>query len=134
MTERLTTQHLLEAEADEIRALERARLRALVESDMETARRLHALDFQLITPRGHALSKEQYLEAVADGEIRYLVWEAGPMEVRVHDGLALIRYKARLQLASGEEHRPSFHCWHTDSYEKRDGCWQVVWSQATKIE
>jgi len=134
MTKQPIAKDLPEAEADTIRDLERARLRALVEADMETARRLHAFDFQLITPRGRALSKEQYLEAVADGEIRYLVWEPGPMAVRVHDGIALIRYNARLQLASGGQDRPSFHCWHTDSYEKRDGHWQVVWSQATKIE
>ena len=23
--------------------------------------------------------------------------------------------------------------WHTDGYERRDGRWQVVWSQATRI-
>jgi len=134
MTEPPSARHPVEAEADRIRDLERRRLRALVESDMESARQLHAPDFQLITPRGGALSREQYLAAVADGEIRYLVWEPGPMEVRVHDGVALIRYKALLQLASGPHVRPSFQCWHTDSYEKRDGRWQVVWSQATRIE
>ena len=134
MTDPQSTQDLRDAEADQIRDLERTRLRALVASDIETARRIHAFDFQLITPRGRALSKEQYLEAVADGTIRYLVWEAGPMEVRVHEGVALIRYQARLQLAAGEQRRPEFQCWHTDSYEMRDGYWQVVWSQATKIE
>jgi hypothetical protein len=25
-------------------------------------------------------------------------------------------------------------CWHTDCYRRRDGRWQVVWSQATRIE
>ena len=24
-------------------------------------------------------------------------------------------------------------CWHTDTHERRDGAWQVVWSQATAI-
>ena len=28
----------------------------------------------------------------------------------------------------------SLGCWHTDTYELRDGHWQVVWSQATAIE
>ena len=37
-------------EADQIRAIEHKRLRALVEADMEVARKLHAEDFQLITP------------------------------------------------------------------------------------
>jgi hypothetical protein len=34
----------------------------------------------------------------------------------------------------GSPERPMLlHCWHTDSYEQRDGRWQVVWSQATEI-
>ena len=119
---------------DQIRDLERTRLRALVAADMVAARRLHAVDFQLITPRGHALSKDQYLDAVGAGDIRYLVWEPGPMDVRVHGPVALVRYQARLQLAAAAVPRPAFQCWHTDTYELREGDWQVVWSQATKIE
>lgn len=121
---------------DQIRETERTRLRSLVAADMAAARRLHADDFQLITPRGHALSKDQYLDAVSAGEIRYLVWEPGPMDVRVHGTVALVRYQARLQLAAavGSVPRPAFQCWHTDTYEQRDGGWQVVWSQATRIE
>jgi hypothetical protein len=121
--------------ADEIRHLERARLRALVAGDMQTAQRLHAADFQLITPRGHALSKAQYLQSVADRAIHYLSWEPADIEVRIHHAsLALIRYRATLQLAVDGQPRPPFQCWHTDSYEVREGAWQVVWSQATKIE
>jgi hypothetical protein len=47
--------------ADELRAAERKRLRSLVEADVETARRLHADDFQLINPLGGSVSKDQYL-------------------------------------------------------------------------
>jgi hypothetical protein len=119
--------------ADQIRGLERTRLQALVARDMDTARRIHAADFQLITPRGHALTRDEYLDAVTRGEIRYLLWEPAAMDVRVHGGVALVRYRARLQLASAEPQRPPFECWHTDSYEQREGGWQVVWSQATRI-
>jgi len=45
-------------EVEHLRATERARLRALVEANMDVARPLHADDFQLITPSGVALSKE----------------------------------------------------------------------------
>jgi hypothetical protein len=134
MTEQLNTPPVLEAEADHIRSVERMRLRALVESNMEIAGQLHAIDFQLITPSGRALSKEQYLGAVAVGDIKYLMWEPGPMEVRMHEGVALIRYKAQLEVVAAEHHGPSFQCWHTDAYERRGRCWQVVWSQATEIK
>jgi hypothetical protein len=35
--------------------------------------------------------------------------------------------------SSLEPGNQSLHAWHTDVYERRDGRWQVVWSQATTI-
>src|SRR5215203_2802 len=100
---------------------------------MEVARRLHAHDFQLIDPTGELLSKEEYLGAVASGEIDYLVWEPEAIEVRLSGEMALIRYTSRLELVAGGQGIPLRHYWHTDSYERRNGQWQAVWSQATEI-
>jgi uncharacterized protein DUF4440 len=55
----------LEPDADRVRATERDRLRALVDADIAAARQLHADDFQLITPSGDSLSKDDYLGQVA---------------------------------------------------------------------
>jgi hypothetical protein len=120
------------AEADRIRDIERMRLKALVDADLETAGRLHADAFQLITPRGVVLSKDQYLGAIANGDLKYVQWDAGPIEVRLHGDTAVIRYRAQLETGSAGT-TGSMECWHTDSYEKLDGAWQVVWSQATRI-
>ena len=120
-------------EAELIRDTERARLRALVEGDMETAGRLHATEFQLITPIGMALSKNDYLGAIASGQIKYLAWEPGPIAVRYHHGHAVIRYRARLEVVFGGHRVAPGDYWHTDAYEHRDGQWMVVWSQATAI-
>lgn len=49
------------ADADDFRELERSRVRALVERNMELARLLHATEFQLITPTGHSYTRDQYL-------------------------------------------------------------------------
>jgi Domain of unknown function (DUF4440) len=121
-------------EADQVRATERERLRALVAADVETARMLHADDFQLVNPLGETLSKEQYLGGVASGEIDYLVWEPGSMEVRLHGTSAVIRYPSRLEIVVGGQKVPLRSYWHTDSYEKRADRWQVVWSQATEVQ
>lgn len=120
-------------EAELIRDTERARLRALVEGDIETAGRLHATEFQLITPIGMALSKNDYLGAIASGQIKYLAWEPGPIAVRYHHGHAVIRYRARLEVVFGGHEVAPGDYWHTDTYEHRDGQWMVVWSQATAI-
>ena len=121
--------------ADQLRAVERERLRALVDADVEVARRLHADDFQLINPLGGSLSKAEYLSAIASGEIDYLVWEPETIEVKLYADVAVLRYRARLKIkVKAIPHDPSGHFWHTDVYEKRNGAWQVVWSQATQIQ
>ena len=121
-----------QSEADLIRATERRRLRALVEANVEVARRLHADDFQLINPLGESISKEQYLGGIASGQIDYIVWEPeSEIEVRLYGRAAVIRYRSRLEIVVQGRQVPLGRYWHTDSYEKRSGRWQVVWSQAT---
>jgi hypothetical protein len=120
-------------DAGHIRDIERARLRALVSADMMAAEPLHAPDFQLITPIGAMLSKAEYLGAVAGGQIKYSLWEPGDIAVRLYEGNALIRYRARLEVVFGGHKVPTGDYWHTDAYERRDRQWMVVWSQATAI-
>jgi hypothetical protein len=114
--------------ANYFRALERERTRALVERDMDAAERLHAHDYQLITPTGKTFSREGYLAAIAASPF-YAKWDLGDMEVRLSPTMAIVRYQARIEFPSGK----AVTCWHTDLYEVRDGQWQAVWSQATAI-
>jgi hypothetical protein len=126
--------------------LERTRLRALVDADIETAEPLHADDYQLVTPNGSDLTKDDYLGAIGSGQLRYRVFEAVSDIKVLSDGeaggegeadgngegngpLAVLRYQARISF----DDRPGLLCWHTDCYRRRDGRWQVVWSQATRI-
>jgi hypothetical protein len=120
-------------EEDELRDIEHARLHALVLKDLETARRLHADDFQLVTPSGGTASKDEYLADVASGDVDYFVWEPiSEIQVRLHGQAADIRYRSNLGIRyRGQESVGSY--WHTDTYEKNNGQWQVVWSQATRI-
>ena len=123
-----------ESEADRLRQIERSRLRALVDADIETARHLHAPDFQLITPTGRLLSKNEYLGAIAAGHLNYLHWEPEAIAVRLHGAYAVLRYRAQLEVIFGGHKVPRGSYWHTDTYERRDGQWMVVWSQATAVQ
>ncbi|OCP23379.1 MULTISPECIES: nuclear transport factor 2 family protein [unclassified Ensifer] len=120
-------------EAEILRETERARLSALVSADVALARPFHAPDFQLITPIGASLSRDEYLGAIAAGRIRYLAWEPGDIAVRLYDGAALMRYRAQLEVVFDGHNVPRSDYWHTDAYEYRDDRWMVVWSQATAI-
>jgi uncharacterized protein DUF4440 len=118
--------------ADELRALELRRLGSLREADMALARDLHADNYQLITPHGQTINKDDYLSGIASGAIDYHVFEpASQIEVRVSPSMAVVRYRARIDIQTPGG-REQLTCWHTDMYEF-DGHWQAVWSQATPI-
>jgi hypothetical protein len=120
--------------ADSIRQLERERLRALVEADVPRARELHSNEFQLVNPRGETLTKDEYLGGIESGRLDYLLWEPiSEIAVRMHGDAAVIRYRSRLEIVVDGQRVPEAQYWHTDSYEKLSGQWQVVWSQATLV-
>lgn len=128
----MSTQANLEAER--IRDVERSRLKALVEGNIRAADALHSKDFQLVTPIGALLDKEQYLGAIATGHISYISWEPGPMDVRQSGSFATIRYRADLEVIFGGHRVARTGYWHTDTYELNQDEWQAVWSQATAIQ
>jgi len=110
--------------------LERKRLRALLAADIKTAAPMHAEDYQLVTPNGSEMTKDDYLGAIASGQLRYRVFEPVSDIVVLGDGpVAVVRYQARISF----DDRAGLRCWHTDCYRLRDELWQVVWSQATQI-
>ena len=120
-------------DATAIERLERERLLALAAADIATCERMHADDYELIPPGGGRLSRADYLGMIASGEIRYSVFEpADEVRVRLYERTAIVRYQARIVGEfSGAMDEGLF--WHTDSYELREGRWQAVWSQATRI-
>jgi hypothetical protein len=116
------------SEVEELEKVERQRLRALIAGDLSLAKQLHADEFQLVNPFGVTLSKEQYLGGIESGQIKYLVWE--PVEeiaVRTGGTFGAVRYKANLEILVQGQRIPIRQYWHTDTYEKKNGQWQVVW-------
>ena len=121
-------------EAEAVRAAQRERSAALLSGDMQKAERVHADDFQLVTPLGAVFSKAQYLGAVEAGIIKYSVMELdSPVDVRVHGDVALTRYRVQIEVEVQGQRYARAGYWFTDAFEKREGRWQIVWSQGTEI-
>lgn len=121
-------------DAETLIGWERERLAALVAKDMATADRLHAEDYQLITPNGTAMSKAMYLGSILGGALRYRVFEpTGEMRVELGETMVVLRYQCRIEVLSDGEHF-IMNAWHTDVWMQRDGIWQAVLSQATAYQ
>jgi len=121
-------------ESEELRTIERERLAAFVATDIPTLQRLHANDFQLVNPAGQELNRDDYLNGVAQGFIQYKAWEPeSRIQVYVYGDVAILRYRATVELAVQGEAQPVQHFWQIEVYEKRRDGWQAVYSQSTRI-
>jgi hypothetical protein len=123
-----------DAEVEALRVIESERLRALVDAKMDVFEKYHSTEYQLISPAGLPFTYASYRDAIGSGKLDYLVFEAdSPVVIRVHGSAAILRYQAKLEFAwDGQKQKP-VKLWHTDYYEKKDGTWKAVWSQATQI-
>jgi ketosteroid isomerase-like protein len=87
------------SEAEAIRAIQRERSAALLAANIEAARRIHADDFQLVTPLGAVFSKGRYLSTVEAGVLKYSVIELdSQVDVRVYGDVALLRYRMQIEI------------------------------------
>jgi hypothetical protein len=114
--------------ADHLCQIEHNRTRAIVDRDLEAIIQLHAPEYELVTPSGRVLSRDRYIQLIAEAPF-YSAWQLGPMQARVSPAMGAVKYRARLVFPSGKV----IECWHTDFYELRGEVWQAVWSQATEL-
>jgi Domain of unknown function (DUF4440) len=121
--------------ADQLRQIERTRLRALVNADTKTAGRLIAPDFQLINPGGATSGRDDYLASIASGDIDYLAFKpTSPIVVRQSGDAAALRFQVHFDIVIGGGALHLTHeGWITELYERHHDRWQIVWEQATAV-
>jgi ketosteroid isomerase-like protein len=121
-------------EVETLRALERARLSHLVECRVAEADAIHAPDFVIVTPSGHAWSKAEYLGGIEFGETDYRRFEpVTDIEVMQDGDVAVLRYRSAIEIAINGREPAELTAWHLDCYRRVDGVWQIRWSQATAL-
>lgn len=121
---------------DSLRALELDRLQALVDADMPAVEAALADSFRLIPPPGIDLSREEYVGALAAGDLDYLVFEpVSDIEVDLSDDgdLAVMTYRSRIHMDAGGQGEFEHEAWHTYVYRQGPDGWQLTWEQATAV-
>jgi Domain of unknown function (DUF4440) len=117
---------------DDVRKVERALLRATVDADTASVGQILAGDFQLINPLGEADTRKGHLAAVGGGVDFVAFKPTSPIKVRLHGNTAVVRFRAAFEVVAGPD-RLKHGGWVTDVFERRQGRWQLVWSQTTAI-
>jgi hypothetical protein len=83
----------------EVRSLELRRLQTLVEAEIAAALSLHASDYQLITPNGEPVSRDECLGMIGRREFVYDVFQpASDIAVRAYGEVVAVRYRARIEV------------------------------------
>lgn len=120
--------------AQQVEHLERQRLVALVEADMDVVERLHADDFELVPPPGVLLDRDELVGMVASGELDFHELEPrSDIEVRVTGSSAVVWYRSVIEVDVVGHGRLDHDAWHLFLYEKRHGRWQVVREHTTAV-
>jgi Domain of unknown function (DUF4440) len=78
-------------------------------------------------------SEADEIEMIASRDLVYHVWEPQEIAARVYTDSAVVRYRATIENTAFGTPMALSLFWHTDAYAKRNGRWQVVWSQATGV-
>ena len=118
--------------ADQVRTAEQTLLRAEVDADTHTAAALLAPDLQLIDPTGGAGTRADDLANVGGGVDFVTIKPIEPISVRVHGDSAVARLKLTFKVVAYGQ-TVQHDGWTTDLWERRDGRWQLVWSQTTAV-
>src|SRR5688500_11058583 len=103
--------------AAELRANAERRLKAFCAAGQVVCEALHAPYYQLISPGGATLAKDEYLGQIADGSLHYRRFEPeGDIVVLVLGPSAVaLRYRAAIDAVFPAGHDVD-RFWHTDIY------------------
>ena len=118
--------------AEHVRALERARLKAMVDADTAAVGRHLAPDFRGINVLGINEGRGGTLATIGGGVDFVSITPVTPIAVRVYGNTAAARFQVAFVLVAGPD-RVEHRGWFTDLLEKRAGNWQLVWSQTTAV-
>ena len=104
---------------------------AMVEKDTATLNRVHADDFVLVHMTGMRQSKQEYINAIADGTLNYFSAEHEQMDIQIDGDTATLTGRSRVTAAVFGGGRGTWRLQLRFKLAKRDGRWQFTESRAS---
>ena len=115
-----------------IRALEERRFAAMMRRDAEALAAILADDLTYTHSSGQLETKAQFLESIRSGAIQYTGILPESLDVRLYGDTAVVTGKGTFKVRMQGEDR-SLPLRFTDVYVRRDGGWQMVAWQSTRL-
>ncbi|MCJ2187925.1 nuclear transport factor 2 family protein [Novosphingobium beihaiensis] len=114
-------------------AVEAVRLKAMLEGDVETLRRMTGDDYVHVESTGQVRTKEEFLAGFKDREYRFVSFVIEENHVNLMGNVAVVtgRYRNVIETPAGVQ--PVKYARHVRVYAFRGGEWINVTHQATAI-
>jgi ketosteroid isomerase-like protein len=117
---------------DQINKFEEEWANGAMKGDTSVIERLEADDIISTDPSGKVTDKQQDVQALKSGELKFETVKLSDMKVRVYGNTAVATGTNMVKGSyKGQDISGSYR--FTDTWVKRNGKWQAVASQATKI-
>jgi ketosteroid isomerase-like protein len=119
--------------SEQAKALDRKWAEATTHADVVALDQILSEDLTYTHSSGRAQSKDEFIASVRSKELQYHSIEFESANVRLYGNIALISSHVRIQVTAGG-HDQSVHACFLHVWAKKNGRWQMVAHQATKIE
>jgi len=120
------------ADADALIAIEREWGEAMVAKDVPTLSRILADDFTEVDPTGSLRAKDIVLAEAGSGDFKVDSYTARDLKARVYGDTAVVTGVSDLKATFKGEDMSGSYRW-TDTFVRRNGRWQAVASQVTRV-
>lgn len=118
--------------ATDIVTLERARFAAMTHQDLEALEPMLGADLLYCHSDGQCETKPEFLETIRSGRIRYRAIEVLELRPRIVGDAVVINGSVLIDGVIGGQPR-SLRIAFTDVYARRNGRWQLIAWQSTRL-
>jgi hypothetical protein len=117
---------------ESVELVERRRFAAMIAQDIETLEPMLAEELNYTHSTGEVETKAQFLETIKTGRLRYEGLDIKKIDVHLYDDIALIIGSASARVQN--QGKPAqLDVRYTDAYVHRDGRWQLIAWQSTRV-
>ncbi|HSC08445.1 MAG TPA: nuclear transport factor 2 family protein [Steroidobacteraceae bacterium] len=117
---------------ESVEQVERRRFAAMVDRDIAALEPLLAEDLTYGHSNGEFENKAQFLETIRAGRLRYVAIGVQELSVRQYENVAIVTGRLAISGRAGDQ-SVALTLRYTDAYLNRDGRWQLVAWQSTRL-
>ncbi len=116
----------------EVLQVQASRFQAMMDANIEKLGTILADDLTYTHTTGQNETKVEFLSSLQSQKIKYESIDSKEVELRIYDSTAVVTGIAAMRVSAGEQHF-SFSIRFIEVYQMRDGNWQLVAWQSTRL-